>query len=67
MDKLIYEASDCSLMTRDDLICWLLMFKVFNPQYQKWSFDNITGGISYFFEEKDYIELKLFYEKNIQP
>lgn len=41
-------------MSRNDLISWLSMFNIYNPEYADWGFDEITGGESEFFEIEDY-------------
>lgn len=66
MDKAIYKSSDCSDMTKDDLISYLKTFKHYQQQYVHWSFDEITGGIEEFFNPADYFEIKCFYEKYLE-
>lgn len=66
MGSSIYVASDGSNMGREDLICWLSNFKNLNPNCEGWSFDDITGGASNFFDIDDYVYMKLYYEKYLE-
>ncbi len=43
MRNSIYKTSDCGDMTEDDMISWLKTFKMFDPQYKNWSFEDIAG------------------------
>lgn len=65
MEELIYVTSDNSAMTRDDLMNWLKLFYKLHPEYSDWNFDEITGGKEYFFDLKEYNEIKEFFKKNI--
>jgi hypothetical protein len=65
MNSTIYFSASGEGMTKGDLIDYLKMFYVINPQFISWDFDNITGGESEFVSREVYIEVKRYFEKII--
>lgn len=63
MDLTIYLSSSGEGMTKGDVMDYLKLFYIINPQYISWGFDDITGGETEFLSRKAYLELKDFFEK----
>lgn len=61
--KGIYIASDNSIMSKEDLLCWLLFIVQNDKDKRYWNFDELTGGVSEFIDDISYERVKNRFNK----